>query len=95
MCKYYSEKLRKANSTQEPRKFSLSENVDTEQDADVDSSVEQAFLDGVNGVVFDWNVDSVAEKGYNSERGENYVRTDEFRRLQEESQRMSDEEIQL
>ena len=85
MCKYYTEKLRKANSTQEPRKFSFSENVDTEQDADVDSSVEQAFLDGVNGVVFDWNVDSVAEKGYNSERGENYVRTDEFRRLQEES----------
>ena len=40
-------------------------------------------------------VDSVAENGYNSERGENYVRTDEFRRLQAESQRMSDEEIQL
>ena len=80
MCKYYTEKLRKANSTQEPRKFSFSENVDTEQDADVDSSVEQAFLDGVNGVVFDWNIDSVAEKGYNSERGENYARTDEFRR---------------
>lgn len=85
MCKYYTEKLRKANSTQEPRKFSFSENVDTEQDADVDNSVEQAFLDGVNGVVFDWNIDSVAEKGYNSERGENYVRTDEFRRLQAES----------
>lgn len=95
MCKYYTEKLRKANSTQETREYSVSPEIDTEQDADVDNSVEQAFLDGVNGVVFDWNVDSVAENGYNSERGENYAATDEFRRLQEESKGMSDEEIQL
>lgn len=41
------------------------------------------------------DIDNSQNLEYNGERGENYVRTDEFRSLQAESQRMSDEDSQL
>ncbi len=43
----------------------------------------------------DEKIDFVNNVKYNNKRGENYVRTDEFRSLQAESQRMSDEDSQL
>ena len=43
----------------------------------------------------DEKIDFANDLQYNNKRGENYARTDEFRRLQAESQRMSDEDSQL
>ena len=41
------------------------------------------------------NIDKLQDTDYNIERGEQYARTDEFRKLQAESQRMSVEDTQL
>lgn len=41
------------------------------------------------------NVANIPNNEYNNDRGNEYGRTDEFRRLQEDSQRMSDDDIQL
>ena len=62
--------------------------------ADTDVNIESSTAPD-NAKKSNVSVDIKDENGYNSERGENYAATDEFRRLQEESKGMSDEEIQL
>lgn len=63
---------------------------------DLVTSQTSSALEGVpiGGEVEQDVLDSEQGAEYNNNRGDTYARTDEFRRLQEESQRMSDEEVQ-
>ena len=63
---------------------------------DLVTSQTGSALEGVpiGGEVEQDVLDSEQGAEYNNNRGDTYARTDEFRRLQEESQRMSDEEVQ-
>jgi len=52
-------------------------------------------FEGKNSTKYGLSIDNSQNLVYNGERGETYARTDEFRNLQAESQRMSDEDTKL
>lgn len=55
---------------------------------------ERGKVEGKSNTTYNLSLDNAPKTVYNDNRGDGYARTDEFRNLQAESQRMPDEEIQ-